>query len=124
MKKLRIVLALGVIFSDVHAGPKVDELDINNGYHQPPNGEPIPGEMTPAPGDTIESTRFPPNRDVSDIPTTEEFISPTRSKTITKTISRPSAYPQQQPVVIDPVIAPIINQYDPYHPRQYPYPRR
>jgi len=117
MKVLVTLTILGVIACRVQAEPKQVELDLY-GNQQPPRFEALPGEISPVPGDSIESTRFPPNRDVSDIPTTEEILSPTRSKTVTRTISRPSSYPQQEPVIIDPVITPLIN------PGYRPYPNR
>ena len=115
MKKLGILILFGMIAFNLHAESRQVELDLY-GNQQPPRIETVPQELSPVPDDTETSTRFPPNRDVSDIPTTEITISPTRSKTVTRTISRPSSYPRQDPVVIDPVIAPMI------YPGPPPYP--
>lgn len=119
MKKFSILLiALMSTASCLYAAPGQDEqLDLY-GNQQPPRYENMPVTPPPPPDENIGSTRFEPNRDVSDIPTEEVVISPTRSKSVTRTISRPSAYPQQNPALMDPVIAPMIYPgYRPYPPR-------
>jgi hypothetical protein len=118
MKKIsRWLISLIVMVFWLHAATGQDELDLYSNQ-QPPRIETMPETALPVPDTDTGSTRFEPNRDVSDIPTTEVFISPTRSKSVTRTISRPTISPQQNPAVMDPMIAPmIVPGYRPYPPR-------